>query len=129
MRLSAATKDSCMVNQRSFGRRADRQPPLRQAKNTIEVAASTATLSTAPAPPSLEMPAPCPDEELLAWTKARKQSFKIPWRQVWLMASLCFGIASFVLPESLDDNIQWLLYALAAASFCGGFIKRRKADR
>jgi hypothetical protein len=129
MRLSAATKDSRMVNQRSFGRRADRQPPARQAKNAIAVAASTAALSSAPAPPSLEMAPPCLDEELLAWTKARKQNFKIPWRQVSLMASLCFGIASFVLPESLDDSIQWLLYALAAVSFCGGFIKRRKADR
>ena len=118
-----------MVNQRSFGRRADRQPPPPQVKNATEVAASTATLGRAPAPPSLETAPPCLDEELLAWTKARKQGFKIPWHQVSLMASMCFGIASFVLPDSLDDSIQWLLYALAAASFCGGFIKRRKADR
>ncbi len=118
-----------MVNQRSFGRRADQQPPLRQAKTAMDVAGSTATLGSASPPPASEMASPCPDEELAAWTKARKQSFKIPWRQVWLMASLCFGIASFVLPESLDDNIQLLLYALAAASFCAGFAKRRKANR
>jgi hypothetical protein len=77
----------------------------------------------------LEITTRSPDEELLAWTKARKQSFRIPWRQVSLMASLCFGIASFVLPDTLNDNIQWLLYALAAASLYGGFAKRRNADR
>jgi hypothetical protein len=69
------------------------------------------------------MPVPIPDEELLAWIERRKQNFQIPWRQLSLMASLCFGIGSFVLPDTLNDSIQWLLYALAAAAFCGGFIK------
>jgi hypothetical protein len=120
-----------MVNQRPFGRRIDQQHPLRQAKNEIEVAARNATANPISAsPPSLgETAAPSLDEELLAWSKARKQRFKIPWRQVSLMASLCFGIASFVLPDTLNDNIQWLLYALAAASLYGGFAKRRKPHR
>jgi hypothetical protein len=120
-----------MVKQRPFGRRIDQQPRFRQAKNEIAVAASKASakLISASPPSSGEMAVPSLDEELLAWTKARKQSFKIPWRQVSLMASLCFGIASFVLPETLNDNIQWLLYALAAAGLYGGFSKRRKLHR
>jgi hypothetical protein len=120
-----------VVNERTFGRRADQQPRYRQAKSEIEVAASKATstlLSVSP-PSSLEMTTPSPDEELLAWTKARKQNFTIPWRQVSLMASLCFAIASLVLPDTLNDNIQLLLYALAAASLYGGFARRRKAER
>jgi hypothetical protein len=50
----------------------------------------------------------------------------MPWRQLSLVASLCFGIASFALPDSVNDNVQWLLYALMAASAYAGFSKRRK---
>jgi hypothetical protein len=45
------------------------------------------------------------------------------------VASLCFGIASFVLPDTVNDGVQWLLYALAAASLYGGVAKRHKIDR
>ena len=43
------------------------------------------------------------------------------------MASLSFGIASLVLPDNVNASVDWLLYALMAASFCAGFIKRRDA--
>ena len=49
----------------------------------------------------------------------------MPWRQLSVMASLCFGLASLVLPEWVNDNVQWLLYALMAASLYAGFSKRR----
>ena len=120
-----------MVNQRPFGRRTDQQPRFRQAKNESEVAASTVTtklISTSP-PSSIDMAASSHEDELREWEKARKQGFRIPWRQVSLMASLCFGIASFVLPDSVNGDVQWLLYALAAASLYGGFAKRRKLHR
>ena len=96
----------------------------------LEVAAPTATSTRldASAPSSLQMTKPSADEELQARTKARKQSFRIPWRQVSLMASLCFGTASFVLPDILSDNMQRLLYALAAASLYGRFAKRLNAN-
>lgn len=42
------------------------------------------------------------------------------------MATLCFGIASLVLPDSVNDNVQWLLYALMAASLYAGFRNRRE---
>lgn len=48
----------------------------------------------------------------------------MPWRQLALMASLCFGIASFVLPESISDELDWLLYSLMAISAYVGFSKR-----
>jgi hypothetical protein len=120
-----------MVNQRPFGRRIAQQPRFRQTKNEIEAAASTVTAeSTSTSPPSsIDMAASSDDDELREWVKARKQGFRIPWRQISLMASLCFGIASLVLPNSVNDDAQWLLYALAAASLYGGFIKRREPSR
>ena len=114
-----------MVNQRSFGRRIDQQLHVRQAKNQIETAAKPAISKFTSSP--TETAEPPLDQELLEWTRARKRHFRIPWRQVSLMASLCFGIASFVLPDSVNDSVQWLLYALAAASLYGWFAKRRDA--
>ena len=48
----------------------------------------------------------------------------MPWRQIALMASLCFGIASFVLPDSLNDQLDWVLYGLMALSAYAGLSKR-----
>jgi hypothetical protein len=36
------------------------------------------------------------------------------------MASLCFGVASLVLPDSVNTAVQWPLYGLAAISFIAG---------
>jgi hypothetical protein len=62
--------------------------------------------------------APPVDEEMRAWTKERQRHLfhRIPWRPLYLMASLSFGIASFVLPDSVNDSVDWLLYLLAGAS-------------
>jgi hypothetical protein len=120
-----------MVKQRAFGRRIDQQPRISQAKNEITIAASSVPVMpvSASPPSSIEIAAPSVDVELREWAKARKQRFRIPWRQVSLMASLCFGIASLVLPDSVNSGVQWLLYALAAASLYGGFAKRRETGR
>jgi len=47
------------------------------------------------------------DDELREWKLARRRNLEIPWRPLSLMATLCFGIASFVLPDSVNDNVQW----------------------
>jgi hypothetical protein len=41
------------------------------------------------------------------------------------MASICFGIASFVLPDDVNRSINWLLYGLTAMSFWVWFKGRR----
>ena len=41
------------------------------------------------------------------------------------MAGLCFGIASFVLPATVNDAVQWPLYALTAISLYVGLRKRK----
>jgi hypothetical protein len=45
------------------------------------------------------------------------------------MASLCFGIGSLVLPDSINRTVQWLLMALAALSLIASFSARRKPLR
>ncbi len=79
------------------------------------------------APPVVapDVQTPSVDEELQAWKKSRK-GFTIPWRQLSLMASLSFGIASFVLPASVNQNVDYLLYALAGMSLFVGISKRLK---
>jgi hypothetical protein len=63
------------------------------------------------------------DHEIEAWKATRKRI--IPWRPLSLMASLCFGIASLVLPAQINDFVQWPLYALTAISLYVGIATRR----
>jgi hypothetical protein len=119
-----------MESQKAFGRRAGTQPQARIARAPVAaMTQSTVAISDnahdewiAP-PPVAELPTH--DQELDDWKHNRK--FQIPWRQLSFMASLCFGIASFVLPDSVNDKVDWLLYALMAISFAVGISRRRKA--
>ena len=63
------------------------------------------------------------DRELAEWKRAR--GFRLPLKQVSLMASLCFGVAAFVLPDKMNDMMQWVLLALTGASLVAGFYRRR----
>ena len=121
-----------MVDHKSFGRRGNPPPSSGRSMRTAEtVAQATRVQFTGP---SVERPVRLPekselpslDDELREWKLARKQNFAFPWRPFSLIATLCFGIASFALPDSVNDNVQWLLYALAAASLYAGFRKRRR---
>lgn len=60
-----------------------------------------------------------------ALTRKRTRRVKIPWSQLSLMASLCFGIGSFVLPDSVNSGAAWLLWGLTAASAYVWFANRR----
>ena len=88
----------------------------------------SAPRTIAPAPPSDVAQAeilfaPDLDQELEDWKRSRR--WQPPWRQIALMASLCFGIASLILPDSVNDTVQWGLYGLTALSLIAGL--RRKA--
>ena len=124
-----------MANHRSFGRRLDSKSAPMSARSAVEViipkkttAISDLQLAQKSAPSDVPEELSV-DEELRQWKQARKHGFKIPWRQLSLMASLCFGIASFVLPDSVNSNVQWLLFALMGASLYAGVTKRRAAKR
>jgi hypothetical protein len=78
----------------------------------------------------LEAPkVPLIDDDLCEWKRARKPNFQQAlWRPLLLTATLCFGIASFVLPDSVNDAVDWLLYALTGASLYSWIRSRRRAD-
>jgi len=119
-----------MADQRPFGRRTNPQrQPLRAREEFRVVPPSTKPVFVEasldhPSMAQREISSPHVDHELREWKQARKRDFKIPWRQMSLMASLCFGIASFVLPDSVDENLDWLLYGLMAASLYAGLSRR-----
>jgi len=121
-----------MASQRAFGRRVNPQAQPRPASADLKAAAqNTSALSSEvpaeqPLPPAARTDDPSLDQELEAWKRQRKSGFSVPWRQLSLMASLCFGIASFALPDSVSDNVQWLLFALMGISLYVGFSKRRR---
>jgi hypothetical protein len=99
-----------MTPQPAFGRRKAQTPPPPR----------PTAIQSRPAPaPQVE----APDAELDAWKQSRR--FVVPWRQVSLMAGLCFAIASFVLPDSVSDVFVWILYALSGASFYAGWRGRK----
>lgn len=66
------------------------------------------------------------DAELEEWKRGRKKLPLFAWRPLYFMASICFGLASFVLPDSINNVVQWPLYALAAMSFIVGMKMRRE---
>lgn len=119
-----------MVNQTTFGRRTtpsrptaramDAHEPVRPAGNLAhgeQVAEQSSALLMHIASPPI-------DDEFREWKKARKRHSGLPWRQVALMASVCFGVASLVLPDSVSDTLDWVLYGLMAASAYAGLSRR-----
>jgi hypothetical protein len=110
--------------------------PLRPVAPAPRVAAPAPAAAPTPPEPTdteeaqsqQEQEVPSLQEELRAWKQARGSNFVFPWRQVYLMASLCFGIASFVLPDSVNSNAGWLLWGLAAMSAYVWYSGRRKAS-
>lgn len=110
----------------AFGRRARLQE---QPQETRRRATVPAFLGGAPRP-SADLgggvrSADPVDAELEEWKRTRKRLPLFAWRPLYLMASLCFGLASFVLPDSINEIVQWPLYALAAMSFYVGYKMKR----
>jgi hypothetical protein len=72
---------------------------------------------------------PVVDDDLREWKRTRKPNFrKALWRPLLLTATLCFGIASFVLPDSVNDAVDWLLYAMTGACLYSWIRSRRQAN-
>jgi hypothetical protein len=67
------------------------------------------------------------DDELDAWKQQR--AFRVPWKQLCLMASICFGVASFVLPEGVNHAVNWLLYGLTAMSLYAWYVGRSAREK
>jgi len=126
---------------KTFGRRASAAPaPLRRETRAPAPVAPVSAPPPVSAPVAAE-PAETPvvadaapaaelsvDEELRRWKEERRQTlfYRLPWRQFSLFASISFGVASFVLPDSVNDSVDYLLWGLSLISFAiwiGGFRK------
>jgi hypothetical protein len=122
-----------MAQQIPFGRRsATPLQPLEAGRRVLPRRATPATAEARadqPTPASANAPFALPDHELESWKKARRKSYRLPWRQLSWLASLFFGIGAWVLPDTVNDNVQWVLYALMAASFYAGFVARRAKSK
>lgn len=119
-----------MANQTTFGRRTTASPPAARALDAHDPVrpGSSHALSEQTAEQSsallMHIASPPIDDEFHEWKKARKRHSGLPWRQLALMASLCFGVASLVLPDSVSDTLDWILYGLMAASAYAGLGRR-----
>lgn len=121
-----------MVKPQQFGRRVNPQHRASRPMEPVEVRgrrkekAERSDFAVRPVSPVLsEAKVVTLDDDFQEWRRTRKNIFNILWRPLSLMASLCFGIASFVLPDTVNSAVQWLLYALMAASIYAGFSRRR----
>lgn len=122
--------------ERTFGKRVGsglpdartKSPAPSRAARVSESEPPRADASALPSPPKTNRRPSPEDDELKQWKDARKRErpFKLPWRQLSLMASLSFGIASFVLPASVNDTVGWLLDLLAVAAFLAWLDGRRR---
>jgi hypothetical protein len=117
-----------MTNRPAFGRRGAplqtarmRAPALQSSPVATPVIAQSAISVSADASRGVSV-----EDELAEWRRTRRR-MPIPWRPLNLMASVCFGLATFVLPASVNDIVQWPLYGLAAVSFYVGITSRRRA--
>lgn len=111
----------------AFGRRITPQAQTVAPARPVSVAeAATAPPPMADEEPTVAWEDLSVDQELEAWKRERGSKFRMPWSQLSLMASLCFGIGSFVLPDSVNDNVEWLLWGLSAVSAIVWFTNRKK---
>jgi hypothetical protein len=119
-----------MINQRPFGRRSNPQPQPSRVRQKLDLPApdtnSIATHVSADQSVLLHKETIFPhlDNEPREWEQPKTSRYKLPWRQLALIASLCFGVASFVLPDSVNDELDWLLYGFMAVSLYVGLSRR-----
>jgi hypothetical protein len=120
------------MKQQPFGRRTGQAPtsiggdrhPANETAFSKELVEQPQLISIVHAPDAHEDQSV--DDELREWKRTRRKFTRLPWRQISFTASICFGVGSFVLPDSVNHTIQWLLLALGAASLVAGFSSRHQ---
>ena len=106
----------------SFGRRAPEKPAMPVMHKFARPA--NVNVAAAPGKEAASFSLDPVDEEIREWKKARGSQF--PVKLLALIASLSLGVASVVLPDDVNDWVQYPLFALSAASLYVGFARRKK---
>lgn len=68
------------------------------------------------------------DREIGEWKslrKARKRSFREPWRSFAIASGIAFGIGNLVLPSAVANIMDYVTTGLFVASFIAGFRQPR----
>ena len=108
------------MTQRSFGRRGDPPGPVTGSIKVIRQSTGVHSPEHYVEQPVVlpETPKffPLVDDDFREWKRARKPNFHTLWRPLLLTATICFGIASLILPDSVNDAVDWLLYAMTGVS-------------
>ena len=116
----------------SFGQRCDSSGAATGAIKIARESRPAHSLNHYVEPPALQSQTPKfppVDDDFREWKRARKPNFrKTLWRPFLLVATLCFGIASLVLPDSVNDAVDWLLYAMTGVSLYSWIHSRRRAN-
>jgi hypothetical protein len=111
-----------MQRQTQFGRRPQRdEHPL--AMQSV-VAAPVTVAEVGAAAPATDADI---DREIAEWNrqrKARRRSFREPWRSFSIAAALAFGASEWLLPDSVARVADAVSMGLFAASLFAGFRKR-----
>jgi hypothetical protein len=115
-----------MPDRQAFGRRINPQGASRPQNAVVQPPRADAVALAIPVEIASPDTAESLDAELAAWREARRSKFRMPWSQLSLVASLFFGVASFVLPDSVNDSVDWLLWGLSITSLCVWYSERRK---
>jgi hypothetical protein len=126
--LALYSEEGSITNHRPFGRRGEPARQFSRSTGSIEAVPQTTAVQSAGYELLLseKSEASSLDDDFREWKRARRQNFAIPWRPLSLLATVFFGVASFVLPDSVNDIFQWPLYALGAASLYVGFRRRHR---
>jgi|SRR5580700_940958 hypothetical protein len=129
--IACLHRDQINMAQSSFGRRRDFDGPAAGAIKTVRASTGLHSPEHRVEQPVLlpKKPTFSPgDDDFREWKRARKPNFHTLWRPLLLMATICFGIASLVLPDSVNDAADWLLYAMTGVSFYSWIRSRKRAN-
>ena len=116
--------------QKAFGRKAS-APVLR----VVDHAPAPEPAAPRALPTTLDDLPPVPlrddvDAELAQWNavrKARRRSFREPWRTAAIVSTVGFGLSSWLLPDSVSTTTDLITGALAVGSVVAGLRKPRYA--
>jgi hypothetical protein len=115
---------AAMQTQKTFGRKAQPQRPpaaLRAPAPARQAAPEPA--APIPPPPVIERRDDV-DAEIEQWNalrKARKRSFREPWRTLSIVAAIGFGLSSWLLPDSVSNITDLITGGLGVAALVAGF--------
>jgi hypothetical protein len=111
---------AAMQPQKTFGRKTRLQsPPTTLRAPTPRPAPEP----SAPIPPPLVEHHDDVDAEVEQWNalrKARKRSFREPWRTLSIVAAIGFGLSSWLLPDSVANITDLITGGLGVASLVAG---------